>query len=166
MFNASREKHRNSAGRHQTVIMVVRWLLATGLLLSAWPSFAADGTFQGKVIDTPAREQSIPGWIFIQGRNHTLRRVEVAHATIFLGRHGDRRQRRCNLDCLSIGQEILITAEQDPSGEWHAKRVEILWPLVNRSAIRRGAPEATVRPVDPSTSLEISPCRPDAARTV
>jgi hypothetical protein len=124
--------------------MMVRWLLATALLLSACCGFAADGTFQGKVIDTPAREQSIPGWIFIQGRNHALRRVEVAHATIFLGRHGDRRQRRCNLDCLSVGQEILITAEQDPSGEWHAKQVEILWPLVNRSAIRFGAPGVMV----------------------
>ena len=136
---------------------MARWWLVSVLLMCSLQGFTADGTFEGKVVDTPAREQSIPGWIFIQGRNHALRRVEVEHATIFLGRRGDRRQRRCNLDCLSIGQEILITAEQDPSGEWHAKRVEILWPLVNRSAIRRDASVARARPRDPSTSLRIWP---------
>ncbi len=108
--------------------MVIRWLIVAAFLLSPCPGFAADGTFQGKVIDAPPKEQVVPGWIFIQARNHMLRRVEVAHAVIFRGRQGDRRQRRCNLDCLAVGQEILITAAQDSSGEWHAKRVEIPWP--------------------------------------
>jgi hypothetical protein len=108
--------------------MVVRWLLAVAFLLSPCYGIAADGTFEGKVIDAPPKEQVVPGWIFIQARNHMLRRVEVAHAVIFRGRQGDRRQRRCNLDCLAVGQEILITAAQDSSGEWHAKRVEIPWP--------------------------------------
>jgi len=105
--------------------MVVRWLLLAALWLS--PAFAAEGTFEGRLIDAPPKEQAVPGWIFIQARNHMLRRVEVAHAAIFRGRQGDRRQRRCNLDCLAVGQDILITAEQDSAGEWHAKKVEILW---------------------------------------
>jgi hypothetical protein len=108
--------------------MVIRCLPVVALLLSSWHAFAADGTFQGKVIDAPPQEQVVPGWIFIQARNHMLRRVEVAHAAIFRGHQGERRQRRCNLDCLAVGQEILITAAQDSSGEWHAKRVEISWP--------------------------------------
>ena len=113
---------------------MARWMLATALLLSSWRGFAADGTFEGKVIDAPPKEQAVPGWIFIQARNHMLRRVEIAHAVIYRGRQGDRRQRRCNLDCLAVGQEILITAEQDSSGEWHAKRVEILWPGMDRNS--------------------------------
>jgi hypothetical protein len=32
----------------------------------------------------------------------------------------------CNSDCLIKGQEVRITAHQDSSGEWRAKRVEIL----------------------------------------
>ncbi len=108
--------------------MMVKWLVAVAFLLSINYAIAADGTFQGKVIEAPPKEQVVPGWIFIQARNHMLRRVEVAHAVIVRGRQGDRRQRRCNLDCLAVGQEILITAAQDASGEWHAKRVEIAWP--------------------------------------
>jgi hypothetical protein len=114
--------------------MVVRWLLIAALVLVPPCGFAADGKFEGKVVDTPPREQAVAGWIFIQARNHMLRRVEIAHAIIYRGRQGDRRQRRCNLDCLAVGQEILITAEQDSSGEWHAKRVEILWPGMDRSS--------------------------------
>lgn len=108
--------------------MVFRWIVAASFLTAQCLGLTADGTFEGKLVETPAREQAAPGWIFIQARNHVLRRVEVAHAAIFRGRQGDRRQRRCNMDCLAVGQDILILAEQDSSGEWHAKRVEILWP--------------------------------------
>ena len=116
------------------LLMVVRWLLIAALMLVPLCGLAADGRFQGKLVDAPPKEQAVPGWIFIQARNHILRRVEIAHAVIYRGRQGDRRQRRCNLDCLAVGQEILITAEQDSSGEWHAKRVEILWPGMDRSS--------------------------------
>jgi hypothetical protein len=30
------------------------------------------------------------------------------------------------MECLTPGQEIQVTAEQDSSGEWRAKRIEIL----------------------------------------
>jgi len=103
-----------------------RWPVLVVALLFSWYGFAADGTFQGTVIKTPSQMEAVPGWIFVQGRNHLLRRVEVAHAVIFLGRQTDRRHRSCNLECLTVGQEIRITAVQDSSGEWRAKRVEIL----------------------------------------
>jgi hypothetical protein len=36
------------------------------------------------------------------------------------------------MDCLAAGQVIRVTAEQDRSGEWRAKRVEILKLTTNR----------------------------------
>src|ERR1051326_5205410 len=69
----------------------------------------------------------VPGWIFVQGRNRMLRRVEVAHAVIVFGEEIPASQRRkCNAECLTAGQEVRVTAQQDSAGEWRAKRVEIL----------------------------------------
>lgn len=62
-----------------------------------------------------------------------LRRVEVSHAQIVFGSNVPASQKhKCNADCLTPGQEILVTAEQDGSGEWRAKRVEILRLTTNR----------------------------------
>ena len=57
-----------------------------------------------------------------------LRRVEVAHAEIVYGEEvpASSQRHNCNSDCLIKGQEVRITAHQDASGEWRAKRVEIL----------------------------------------
>jgi len=96
-------------------------------LMSGIPLSAADGTFRGKVIDPRENTPTVPGWIVVQGRNHMLRRVEVAHAVIVFGEEIPSHQRRkCNSDCLSPGQEVQVTARQDSAGEWRAKRVEIL----------------------------------------
>src|SRR5215470_1046869 len=105
------------------------WLLCFVfvLLLSSPPASAVDGTFRGKVIDPPSNQPLAPGWIFVQGRNRMLRRVEVAHAEIVFGEGVPVHQRRkCNAECLSAGQEVRVTARQDSAGEWRAKRVEIL----------------------------------------
>jgi hypothetical protein len=105
------------------------WLcsLALALLFVIPAAFAVDGTFSGKVVDPPANQSSTPGWVFIQGRNHLLRRVEVAHAEILFGEDIPVSQRhKCNAECLSPGQEVRVTAHQDRSGEWHAGQVEIL----------------------------------------
>lgn len=91
------------------------------------PSWAVDGTFQGRVVDPPVDQPSPRGWIYVQGRNHMVRRVEVSHAAIVLNESIPASQRRkCTIACLMAGQEIRVTAEQDRSGEWRAKRVEIL----------------------------------------
>jgi hypothetical protein len=101
--------------------------LIFGLLAYGPTAFAVDGTFRGKITDPPASEPTVKGWIFVQSRNHMLRRVEVAHAEIVYGEEIPASERHnCNVDCLSAGQEVRITAHQDSSGEWRAKRVEIL----------------------------------------
>jgi hypothetical protein len=102
--------------------------LAFGLLLSSSAVFAVDGTFRGKIADPPANEPAVKGWIFVEGRNQMLRRVEVAHAEIVYGEEvpASNQRHNCNSDCLVKGQEVRITAHQDASGEWRAKRVEIL----------------------------------------
>jgi hypothetical protein len=117
------------------VVRILGAAVLLSLLLLAPPSgVAADGIFQGKVIDPPVDEQVPPGWIFVQGRNHLLRRVEVAHAVIVFGQQVPPSQRRnCGVECLEVGQEIRIIAAQDASGEWRARRVEILRLTTNRT---------------------------------
>jgi hypothetical protein len=109
--------------------MKMGWILVLifVLLLSSPQVSAVDGTFRGKVIDPPWNQPVAPGWIYVQGRNRMLRRVEVSHATIVFGEEVPVHQRRkCNAECLSAGQEVRVTARQDSAGEWRAKRVEIL----------------------------------------
>ena len=102
--------------------------LAFVLLASGPAAFAVDGTFRGKIADPPANVPAVKGWIFVEGRNQMLRRVEVAHAEIIYGEEVpiSNKRHNCNSDCLIKGQEVRITAHQDASGEWRAKRVEIL----------------------------------------
>jgi hypothetical protein len=105
------------------------WVLSLAfvLLVGVPIALAVDGTFRGKIADPPANEPPVKGWIFVEGRNRMLRRVEVAHAEIVYGEEVPASQRHnCNSDCLNAGQEVRITAHQDASGEWWAKRVEIL----------------------------------------
>jgi hypothetical protein len=101
--------------------------LAFGTLVWVPGAFAVDGAFRGKIADPPPNEPAVKGWIFVEGRNKMLRRVEVAHAEIVYGEEVPASQRHnCNSECLSTGQEVRITARQDAAGEWRAKRVEIL----------------------------------------
>lgn len=101
--------------------------LTLTLLLAALPLSAVDGTFRGKVIDPPSNVPAAPGWIFVQGRNKALRRVNVSHADVVFGEDVPASERRkCDSECLSPGLDVRITAKQDSNGEWLAKRVEIL----------------------------------------
>lgn len=115
----------------QSIVLSTMWRRAASVLLLIFalglPTWAVDGTFQGRVVDPPVDQPSPRGWIYVQGRNHILRRVEVSHADIVFNESVPGSQRRkCTMDCLMAGQEIRVTAEQDRSGEWRAKRVEIL----------------------------------------
>ena len=106
--------------RQVTSIVVVLACLSSSL-------WAIDGTFQGRVVDPPTSQPLVRGWIYVQGANHLLRRVEVSHAAIVFGDSVPVSQRhKCTMECLTAGQEIRVTAEQDGSGEWRAKRIEIL----------------------------------------
>ncbi|HET9181470.1 MAG TPA: hypothetical protein VFP59_05005 [Candidatus Angelobacter sp.] len=109
-------------------------VLLSAILLASVPLLAVDGMFQGRVVDAPPSVTPHPGWIFVQGRNHMLRRVEVAHAVIDFGNDIPISQRhKCNFRCIEVGQEVRIVAEQDGQGEWRAKRVEILRLVTNHA---------------------------------
>src|ERR1700757_1768617 len=96
------------------------------VLLVSGLSFASEGVFQGMVVDPPPSQPASPGWIFVEGGNHLLRKVEVTHAEIvFVKQIPERGKRKCGPECLEAGQEVRITANQDESGEWRARRVEI-----------------------------------------
>jgi len=103
------------------------WVLLFLLLALPTMVLCAEGTFQGRIVDPPHQERAEPGWIFVQGRNHMVRRVDVTRATIVPapGMLSGPRE-KCGPECLAVGQEVRITAEQDRSGEWRAKRVEIV----------------------------------------
>ena len=108
-------------------------VLLSAILLSV-PLLAVDGMFQGRVVNAQVSVIRKPGWIFVQGRNHMLRRVEVAHAAVVFGSSVPVTQRhKCDFHCLEVGQEVRIIAEQDGQGEWRAKRVEILQLVTNRA---------------------------------
>jgi len=108
-----------AARRAMKVIFFLAWLGA-----SAW---AVEGTFQGKVVGPGDHQPLAHGWIYIQGRNHLLRRVEVSHASIVFSENIPPVQRhKCGVECLTEGIEVRVTAEQDSSGEWRARRIEIL----------------------------------------
>lgn len=110
-----------------------RFLIAVLLVFLPLTALAVDGTFQGRVVNPPIDQPAVPGWIYVQGRNHLLRRVEVSHAEIVLGMNVPSSQKhKCTMDCLSAGDEIRVTAEQDRKGEWRAKKVEILTLTTNR----------------------------------
>jgi hypothetical protein len=107
----------------------MRWICCcvAVLFLSLAPGYSVDGRFQGKVVAAAAEAPVVPGWIYVQGRNHLLRRVEVAQAKIVFSSAIPEKQRgAANPGRLVAGTEVLVTAQQDRSGEWHAKRVEIL----------------------------------------
>ncbi|HEY6305083.1 MAG TPA: hypothetical protein VI488_01330 [Candidatus Angelobacter sp.] len=104
------------------------------LLLATQAGFPAEGVFEGKVVTPPVDEPVPPGWIFVQGQNRLLRRVEVSHAVIVFGSQVPPSQRRkCGPECLEAGQEIRVTADQDSAGEWRARRVEILRLTTHRT---------------------------------
>jgi hypothetical protein len=127
----------NAGQQHSIVFSDMSYRAAGVLALVLWlslASWAVDGTFQGRVIDPPPEAPHTQGWIYVQGPNHMLRRVEVSHANIVFGENIPVSQRhKCGMECLTAGLVIRVTAEQDRSGEWRAKRGEILKLVTNRT---------------------------------
>ena len=56
--------------------------LSVGLAL-ALPLLRAGtaGSFRGKVVESDATAVD-PNWIYVEGRNHAIRRVEISHAHV------------------------------------------------------------------------------------
>lgn len=85
---------------------------------------ATPGSFRGTIIDNP---HAAKGWIYVQGRNGTARRVEISRAKILYDEDVPATERRPKPeDALIPGAEVRVTAEQGNDGEWHASQVEIL----------------------------------------
>ncbi len=82
------------------------------------------GIFQGQVY----RDQnSGSGWIYVQGRNGMLRKVEVSRARVVYAPSVPVADRAKDpAQDLIPGAEVRVTAEQDGDGKWRASRVEIL----------------------------------------
>jgi hypothetical protein len=67
------------------------------------------------------------GWIYVAGRNDTLRKVEVTRATVTYDETVPVRLRhKVPRQSLVEGAEIRVTAEPDKDGGWHATEIEII----------------------------------------
>ena len=94
-------------------------------LICAIACFAGTtGSFAGTVVDGP---ESSSQWIYVQGRNHSMRKVDVSRAKIRY-ESGVPRQGHApsGSNQLPAGTPVRVTAEQDAAGEWRATEVEIL----------------------------------------
>ena len=101
---------------------------AAALILSAlsvaWAGTA--GTFRGRVVQPPTNS-SDHGWIYIEGRNHLLRRVQVGKAEVVYAAEVPKSDRHGSpAASLVEGTEVRVTAEQVSGGEWQARRIEVL----------------------------------------
>jgi hypothetical protein len=100
-------------------VRVVALVLGLAIVATATP-----GSFRGTIVDNPSAAK---GWIYVQGRNGTARRVEISRAKILYDEDVPAAERRPKPEeALMPGAEVRVTAEQDSDGEWHATQVEIL----------------------------------------
>lgn len=100
-------------------------LIALLMILCAAALAGTPGSFRGTVVETD--QQTIPGWIYVQGRNGAIRRVEISRARVDYDDSVPAASRnRKPQEALVAGTEVRITAEQGGDGEWRATIVEIL----------------------------------------
>jgi hypothetical protein len=106
-------------------------VFAATLILFALPSVAISGSFRGKIVEG-AQSAADPNWIYVQGRNGMIRRVEISHAQVDYdaGVEASGRRRKPQ-DALTAGAEVRVTAEQGSDGEWRATRIEVLKPAAD-----------------------------------
>jgi len=105
-------------------------LLVSALFLSigyaSLAHSATPGSFRGTVVEG---EQGGPqqGWLYVRGRNRTLRRVDISHASVEYDEDVPLGQRKTSArEQLIVGAEVRVTAQQGNDGEWRASRVEII----------------------------------------
>ncbi len=97
--------------------------------LAALPSRAATlGEFRGTVVNGPEKSDT---WVYVEGRNHSVRRVYVRGAKIRYNEEVPQSERKNPVPkALPIGTQVRVTAEQDDAGEWRATEIEILKPEI------------------------------------
>jgi hypothetical protein len=120
------------------------YLLMVGLFCGIAHA-STPGSFRGTVVEG---EQGSPsaGWLYIRGRNGSIRRVDMSQATVAYdeGVPADERKSPAG-EQLRVGAEVRVTAEQGSDGEWHASRIEIIRPAASTSRKERGTDDL-VRP--------------------
>ncbi len=102
--------------------------MASIFLLALATLAGTPGSFRGVVVEGPKTERH-EGWIFVQGKNGSLRRVEIAKAAVHYDESypADKRKDSPKF-ALKPGIEVRVTAVQGSDGEWHASQVEIIEP--------------------------------------
>jgi hypothetical protein len=119
--------------------MRVLWTPLVVLIFVSLSSAGTPGVFQGQVY-----QDQKPGWIFVQGRNGMLRRVEVSQARVVYASSVPAVDRaRDPAADLVQGAEVRVTAEQDRAGEWRASRIEIVRISRGRNSRPQARAEAT-----------------------
>jgi hypothetical protein len=111
-------------------------LLAAALFCSLAQA-ATPGSFRGTVVEG---ENVAPkeGWLYVRGRNGSIRRVDISQAAVDYDETVPADQRKASArEQLIVGAEVRVTAEQGSDGEWRASRVEILKPAPAGSAAQR-----------------------------
>jgi hypothetical protein len=103
-------------------VLVTLWLMALPLLAGT------PGTFRGVLVEAPSASHT-DGWIFVQGKNGLLRKVEITRAAVHYEETFPPEKRKNSAKAsLKPGIEVRVTATQGNDGEWHASEVEIVDP--------------------------------------
>lgn len=116
-------------------------LLCLMVMLLCVSSFAGvSGSFRGTVVAGP---DSSENYIYVQGHNHSVRRVDVSRAEIRYDAEVPAAARKAPVPrVLAVGTQVRVTAEQDATGEWRASAVEILQDEGGRNE-KKAAPPVT-----------------------
>jgi len=111
-------------------------LLSLCLLISAClvHSEGLLGVFQGTIVKSSRlNAKTKERWVYVQSRNGSVRKVNIAKALVEYDDDVPAQQRNKQpAEALGLDTEVRITAEQDRnsdgSGDWQAKHVLILAP--------------------------------------
>ena len=116
------------------------------------------GSFRGKVVEG-AQGTSDAGWLYVQGRDGSVRRVDISHASVGYDDTVPADQRKpAAREQLAAGAEVRVTAEQGRDGEWRASRVDILKTAPSRNAAGLGSEAANYVACAPAGSFTNLPC--------
>lgn len=108
--------------------MVPRWAILSWIVLLAAASRAGTpGEFRGEIISPPSTEVASAHYIYVLGRNHLIRKVDIQKAEVIYASDipSDQRSHDPRTSLLE-GAQVRITAAQSAKGDWRAERVEIL----------------------------------------
>ena len=108
--------------------MAQRWFMFACILsLSAALGGSTPGEFRGEIVSPPSSGATSVQYIYVLGRNHLIRKVDIGNADVIYASEIPQVERSHNpKTSLVEGAEVRITAAQGAKGDWKASRVEIL----------------------------------------